>query len=87
MGNNQGDTYPKDAYPDPKRMLSGRPKLKVVVCIGLLLICFGSLVGVVSAPGPPGDVLPDPKALSTPIPLEHHNTSMLLVENQTVHIV
>jgi len=57
MGRQEGD-----AYPDPRRQ--SRSKIKVVVCIGLLLICLGSSITAVAAPG---DEFPDPTTAPDPI--------------------
>lgn len=80
MGKQEGD-----AYPDPRKMHSGRCKTKVVVCIGLVLICLVSSITAVSAPG---DDLPDPRMASVPILGGYHDGMLLvgipIVENQTV---
>lgn len=51
-----------DAYPDPKRMRSGRAA-KTLICIGLVLIFFGSTIAMVAAPDP----FPDPRCFVDPI--------------------
>jgi hypothetical protein len=51
-----------DAYPDPREMRSGN-SAKMVLCIGLILICLGSSIAMVAAPG----VLPDPNCYPDPV--------------------
>lgn len=63
MGKNDGD-----AYPDPRKGRSGRCRTRTLVCIGLLLICFGGFITAVCAPG---DALPDPRSVPRPILHDH----------------
>lgn len=53
-----------DAYPDPRKMRSGR-FTKALICIGLVLVCLGSTIAMVAAPGP--DPFPDPCSVPGPI--------------------
>jgi hypothetical protein len=69
MGKQEGD-----AYPDPRKMHSGRCKTRVVICLGLVFICLFSSITVVSAPG---DDLPDPRIRSIPILIGSHNDKLL----------
>lgn len=59
MANKDGD-----AYPDPSRVLSGKCKVKVLICTIFLFICFSSFIAMISAPG---DQLPDPSCVIEPI--------------------
>jgi hypothetical protein len=60
-----------DAYPDPREMRSGN-LAKLVLCIGLILICLGSSIAMVAAP----DSLPDPNCFPDPIFNEHPNNGL-----------
>ena len=51
-----------DAYPDPRRMHSGRFRARTLICIGLVLIFLGSSLAVIAA-----DPWPDPKCIPGPI--------------------
>ena len=77
MGKQEGD-----AYPDPRKMQSGRCKTRVVICFGLVFICLFSTIAAVSAPG---DDLPDPRVRSIPIPRGFYN-DMLPSDIPTVGI-
>lgn len=52
-----------DAYPDPRRIRSGRFTAKTLICIGLVLIFLSSSIAMVAAPDP----FPDPKCIPGPI--------------------
>ncbi len=81
MGKNDGD-----AYPDPRKR-SGRCRTRTLVCIGLLLICFGGFITAVCAPG---DALPDPRSVPRPIFNDHANgklTENPVMRTQSILIV
>ena len=52
-----------DAYPDPRKMRSGRFTAKTLLCIGLVLMFLGSSLAMVAAPDP----FPDPRCVPDPI--------------------
>lgn len=50
-----------DAYPDPRKMRSGRLTAKTLICIGLVLMFLGSSLAVIAA-----DPWPDPRSIHGP---------------------
>jgi hypothetical protein len=51
-----------DAYPDPRRMHSGRFRARTLICIGLVLIFLGCSLAVIAA-----DPWPDPRSIHGPL--------------------
>ena len=83
MGKQEGD-----AYPDPRKIHSGRCKTRVVICFGLVFICLISSMAAVSAPG---DDLPDPRIRSIPLPRGPYNDKLLsgipTIGNQNISVI
>jgi hypothetical protein len=69
-----------DAYPDPRKRHSGISRTKMLVCIGLLIICLSLFVAMVAAPDP----FPDPNSIPGPIFIKYFGGSALPIGNFTL---
>ena len=67
-----------DAYPDSRRMHSGRLKAKTLICIGLVLIFLGSSLAAMAA-----DPWPDPRSIHGPLFSGYSHEDLLIGNSVT----